>query len=65
MRANKAAETQTCAARGISGVKPRSSPMESASDCHLAKTFCHRHLVAQWLGDHLGIEVLNFWPAKP
>jgi hypothetical protein len=32
---------------------------ESASDCHSAKTFCHRHLVAQWLEDRLGIEVLE------
>ena len=32
---------------------------ESASDCQLGKTFCHRHLVAQWLEDRLGIEVLE------
>jgi hypothetical protein len=30
---------------------------ETASDCHSGKTFCHRHLVAQWLEDRLGIEV--------
>lgn len=30
---------------------------ESASDCHSGKAFCHRHLVAQWLEDRLGIEV--------
>ena len=30
---------------------------ESASDCHSGKAWCHRHLVAQWLEDRLGIEV--------
>jgi hypothetical protein len=30
---------------------------ETASDCHLGRTFCHRHLVAQWLEDSLDIEV--------
>jgi hypothetical protein len=30
---------------------------ESASDCDSGKTFCHRHLVAQWLEDRLGILV--------
>jgi hypothetical protein len=30
---------------------------ENASDCHSGKTFCHRHLVAQWLEDRLAIEV--------
>jgi hypothetical protein len=32
---------------------------ERASDCDAGKTFCHRHLVAQWLEDRLGIEVLE------
>jgi hypothetical protein len=26
---------------------------EAASDCQSGKTFCHRHLVAQWLADRL------------
>ena len=30
---------------------------ETASDCHSGRTFCHRHLVAQWLEDRLGIDV--------
>jgi hypothetical protein len=30
---------------------------ETASDCHSGKTFCHRHLVAQWIEDRLGVEV--------
>lgn len=30
---------------------------ESATDCHAGETWCHRHLVAQWLEDCLGIEV--------
>lgn len=30
---------------------------ESASDCHHGTKWCHRHLVAQWLEDRLGIEV--------
>jgi hypothetical protein len=30
---------------------------EAASDCHSGKTWCHRHLIAQWLEDRLGIEV--------
>ncbi len=30
---------------------------ETASDCHLGRTFCHRHLVAQWLEDRLDIDV--------
>jgi hypothetical protein len=30
---------------------------ESASDCESGKTFCHRHLVAQWLEDSLDIKV--------
>jgi hypothetical protein len=30
---------------------------ESASDCQSGKTWCHRHLAAQWLEDHLGIDV--------
>ena len=37
---------------------------ESAIDCHAGKTFCHRHLVAQWLEDQLGIEVLEFGQPK-
>jgi hypothetical protein len=32
---------------------------ETAFDCHSGKNFCHRHLVAQWLEDRLGIEVLE------
>jgi hypothetical protein len=30
---------------------------ETASDCHHGTKWCHRHLVAQWLEDRLGIEV--------
>jgi hypothetical protein len=30
---------------------------ESASDCDAGRTWCHRHLVAQWLEDRLGVEV--------
>jgi len=30
---------------------------ESASDCHSGKAWCHRHLVAQWLEDRLGMEI--------
>jgi hypothetical protein len=30
---------------------------ESASDCNAGKTYCHRHLAAQWLEDRLGIKV--------
>jgi hypothetical protein len=30
---------------------------ESASDCHFGRAWCHRHLVAQWLEERLGIEV--------
>ena len=30
---------------------------EKASDCHSGTALCHRHLVAQWLEDRLGIEV--------
>jgi hypothetical protein len=29
---------------------------ETASDCQSRKTFCHRHLVAQWLEERLGID---------
>lgn len=32
---------------------------ESASDCQSGKTWCHRHLAAQWLEDRLGIEVIE------
>ena len=32
---------------------------EKAADCQCGKTWCHRHLVAQWLEDSLGIEVLE------
>jgi hypothetical protein len=32
---------------------------ESASDCHLGKVWCHRHLAARWLEDRLGIEVIE------
>jgi hypothetical protein len=30
---------------------------ESAADCHQGKKWCHRHLVAQWLEDRLGVVV--------
>jgi hypothetical protein len=30
---------------------------EDASDCHAGRTWCHRHLAAQWLEDRLRIEV--------
>jgi hypothetical protein len=30
---------------------------EKAHDCAAGKVWCHRHLAAQWLEDHLGIEV--------
>jgi hypothetical protein len=30
---------------------------ETASDCQSGKTFCHRHLVAQWLEQRLSIQV--------
>jgi hypothetical protein len=30
---------------------------ETPSDCHSGTAWCHRHLVAQWLEDRLGIEV--------
>jgi hypothetical protein len=30
---------------------------EAARDCHAGSKWCHRHLVAQWLEDRLGIEV--------
>jgi|SRR5262245_11719567 len=30
---------------------------ESVSDIQAGKRYCHRHLVAQWLEDHLGLEV--------
>jgi hypothetical protein len=30
---------------------------ECAADCHAGIVFCHRHLVAEWLEDRLGIEV--------
>ena len=30
---------------------------EAAHDCHTGSKWCHRHLAAQWLEDHLGIEV--------
>jgi hypothetical protein len=30
---------------------------ESASDIQCGAKWCHRHIVAQWLEDHLGIEV--------
>jgi hypothetical protein len=32
---------------------------EAAHDCHTGRKWCHRHLVAQWLEDRLGIEVLE------
>jgi hypothetical protein len=41
------------------GDRPVMLCWETASDCHSGKTFCHRHLVAQWLEDRLGIEVLE------
>jgi hypothetical protein len=37
---------------------------ESASDCHSGRAWCHRHLVAQWLEDRLGIEVPEVDHAK-
>jgi hypothetical protein len=39
------------------GAHPVMLCWETASDCDCGKTFCHRHLVAQWLEDRLGIEV--------
>jgi hypothetical protein len=30
---------------------------EGESDCHAGRAWCHRHLVAQWLEDRLGVEV--------
>jgi hypothetical protein len=39
------------------GDRPVMLCWETASDCHSGKTFCHRHLVAQWLEDSLGIEI--------
>jgi hypothetical protein len=30
---------------------------ETASDCHTGTAWCHRHLVARWLEDRLGIDV--------
>lgn len=39
------------------GDRPVMLCWETASDCHSGKTFCHRHLVAQWLEDCLGIQV--------
>jgi hypothetical protein len=30
---------------------------ERAEDIHAGTHYCHRHLAAQWLEDHLGIEV--------
>jgi hypothetical protein len=32
---------------------------ETGTACHSGETFCHRHLVAQWLEDRLGVEVLE------
>jgi hypothetical protein len=32
---------------------------EAAHDCTSGKIWSHRHLAAQWLEDHLGIEVLE------
>jgi hypothetical protein len=37
---------------------------ESAPDCQSGKAFCHRHLVAQWLEDRLGIEVEEVIPKR-
>ena len=39
------------------GDRPVMLCWEVASDCQSGKTFCHRHLVAQWLEDCLAIEV--------
>jgi hypothetical protein len=39
------------------GDRPMMLCWETASECHLGKTFCHRHLVAQWFEDRLGIAV--------
>lgn len=33
---------------------------ESAKDCHSGAKWCHRHIAARWLGDTLGITVLEF-----
>ena len=33
---------------------------EKPLDCHTGRTWCHRHIVAQWFEDTLGIEVPEF-----
>jgi hypothetical protein len=39
------------------GDHPVLLPWETASDCESATAWCHRHLIAQWLEDRLGVEV--------
>ena len=39
------------------GANPVMLCWETASDCRSGKTFCHRHLVAQWLEQRLSIQV--------
>jgi hypothetical protein len=39
------------------GDRPMMLCWETASECHSGKTFCHRHLVAQWFEDRLGMAV--------
>jgi hypothetical protein len=49
--------TEICKRLLSYGACPVMMCWESASDCHAGNTWCHRHLVAQWLEDRLGIEV--------
>jgi len=39
------------------GERPVLLCWESAVDCQLGRSWCHRHIVAQWLEDRLGIVV--------
>jgi hypothetical protein len=39
------------------GADPVMLCWETASDCQSGQTFCHRHLVAEWLEQRLGIQV--------
>jgi hypothetical protein len=39
------------------GERPVLLCWESAVDCHLGRSWCHRHIIAQWLEDRLGIVV--------
>lgn len=43
-----------------SGDRPAMLCWERACEVQSGKTFCHRHLVAQWLEDRLGISVCEF-----